>query len=280
MQRRRNSSGRLIPIRPEDEKITLTMQGKLLTLQRQAIMEHEPSRGKRSEITTFSPKSRKRILQFINTIAWGKIPTSLFLTLTYPDQVDWTTSDERNKHRYLFMRYMENYLGRTVPGIWRVEWLPRQSGDCEGMIAPHFHLLLFGVSYIHYMTVRHWWKKAIGWDKTVSTVVKKCGTAKKAGIYISKYIGKRPKNPYLDIGPYLNTGGRHWGFLRKDEVPLSVSQVIEEVTPDELEWLLARANVILKWRNWDDDNGFAIMGDMSNYLYSEFLQFRLDNRIE
>lgn len=178
------------------------------------------------------------------------------------------------------MRYAENYLARPIPGIWRIEWQERKSGDCEGMIAPHFHLLLFGVNYIHYMTIREWWRKAIKWDKTVSTKVKKCFNAKMAGLYVSKYVAKAASGPYLDYGPYLNSGGRHWGFLRKNLIPRSVLQVIPELTPDELEFLIARANSILKWRMPDDDNGFSLIGNMSDYLFSEFLQFRIENKIE
>lgn len=279
-RRKRNRCGRQIA-EPEDiETITLAYQGKLLTLERRLRCDQPKLKTKRGNVTTFSRKSRLKLLKLIATVDWGKIPNSLFMTLTYPDKVDWTTCKARNKHKYLMMRFVEKHLGRPVKGVWRIEWKPRKSGECVGMIAPHYHLLLLGEVWIPWRKIREWWLKAIAWDKTVSTHVRRCQSAKKAALYVSKYVAKVDRHLNLDNGPYLNTRGRHWGVLRKGLIPRMPVVRVNDLTPDEVDFLCRKANEYLKWRQANDDNGFALLGDIANYLYTEFLIFRLANRIE
>lgn len=262
------------------EKLVIEKRGKLLAC---AVRggPPPPAREKiRGTIRGFSKASRMRLLKMVATIDWGMIPCSLFITLTYPDECQWDDPDERNKQRYLFHRNAEKHLGREVCGIWRTEWLPRKSGDCIGMIAPHHHALFLGVGFIPQEKIKLWWKAAIGSIRTVSIKVKGCRSAKKAALYVSKYCAKVPDEYYLDNGAYLNNQGRHWGYFRRPLIPRENQEIIDNLTPDEWEWLTSRANGLLRWRLPEDDNGFCVLGNMADYIWTEFLTLRLDGRIE
>lgn len=261
------------------EKIHFEKQGKLLAVARAMPFPPWLTDHTRGNIKEFSRASRLRLLKFIATVAWGKIPTSLFITLSYPDGTKWDDKDIRRKQKYLFHRYAEKHLGRQISGLWRLEWKARRSGPSRGMFVPHFHLLLFGVGWLHWKRVRAWWRKILGHVGPLATDVQGCKSAKKASIYVSKYVAKLPDDASLDNGAYCNNQGRHWGYFRPEQIPRETKTVIEGLNGDEYEWLTARANEFIKWRLPGDTNGFVVLGDMADYLFSEFEQFRLDNRI-
>jgi hypothetical protein len=110
--------------------------------------------GVRSAIGGFSYQSHKRLLLFLNSIA-QVCTLPLFLTLTYPAQ--WS-SDPREWKRHLknFAQWMSN----RFPGasyVWKLE--PQERG------APHFHLMLWGVSFLPWQTI------AVRWCEIVSGVL-------------------------------------------------------------------------------------------------------------
>lgn len=277
----RNVKRKPIPIRVNTHKETVVVEkrGKLLALARYNNHRPIPPGITRGQIREFSRASRLRLLKFFATVAWGKIPMTLFITLTYPDSCDWSDANERRKHKYLFHRYMEKHLGRKVSGVWRLEWKVRRSGANKGMFVPHFHLLVFGVGFIQWKRIRHWWRKVLGWEGKIATDVQGCKSGKKASIYVSKYVAKMPVDDSLDNGAYRNKPGRAWGYFRKALIPRETALILNGLNGDEIEWLCGRANEVLAWRLPDDENGFVVLGDMADYLYSEFEAFRVANRI-
>jgi len=276
---KRTSCGRLIPPPGSKESVTVEKRGKLFAMARHLDVTHPPPKCKRGEISTFSRKSRMRLLRFLATVKWGKIPTSLFVTLTYPTESDWLDKETRKRHRYLFHRYVENSLKREVPGIWRIEWKPRLSGPHRGMYCPHYHLLLFGVGYIHHAKIRQWWRQILKHKGPLATDVQGCRSAKRASIYVSKYVAKVEGDGSLDNGPYRNSDGKHYDYFRRDQIPREEQMILDNPTPEEVEWLVSRANEVCKWRLPEDDNGFVLLGDIADYVYTEFRQFQLDQRI-
>lgn len=261
------------------EKVTAEKRGKLFALARSLPFPPIPPVHKRGKISDFSRASRLRLLKFIATVAWGKIPTSLFITLTYPDLAQWDDKDVRRQQKYLFHRYVEKHLKRDVCGIWRVEWKARKSGPCRGMFVPHFHLLLFGVGFLHWKLIRQWWRTILRHKGKLATDVKGCRSAKKASIYVSKYVAKLPDDGCLDNGAYCNNQGKHWGYFRPEQIPRESRVILDNLNGDEIDWLVCRANEFVKWRLPGDTNGFVVLGDMADFLFSEFEQWRIDNRI-
>lgn len=275
-----NHCGRRVQRKFGREKLVIEKKGKLLAVAWRNCPPPPATEKQRGTITNFSRASRLRLLKLIATIDWGLIPSSLFVTLTYPDDTRWDDPNERTKQKYLFHRAMETHLGRNICGVWRIEWKPRKSGPCRGMFVPHYHFLLLGVGYIDHRWIRYYWMKAIDWKGKVATDVKACRSAKKAALYVSKYVAKTHDPHSLDNGAYSNSNGRHWGYFRKPEIPLHFSEIIDNVTNDEWDWLRQRANGLLRWRLPEDDNGFVLLGNISDFVWTEFLTFRLAERIE
>ena len=194
----------------------------------------------------FSKASRWRLLKMLATIHWEHAKKCLFITLTFPDERKVTSTRQSNQARFLFLRYAENFLGKKVSAIWRMEWKPRLSGAFVGELFPHFHIMLFGVSYIAHKTVNEWWAKSLGWQGYVRTEVKAMANEKQAGSYVAKYCAKIEDGSLVNAA-YLNNRptGREWGIHRKNLLPRCEEKVIRiasnEVTKEcrklaENEW--------------------------------------------
>ena len=110
------------------EPWTLEIQGQRLKLIRPQPYEHKRCPGKRKSIGVFTRQARFRMLKMVASVEWQSIGNSLFITLTYPDEVAHVDHKKRNRERYLFLRYIENYLGKEVAALWRVEYVPHQNG--------------------------------------------------------------------------------------------------------------------------------------------------------
>jgi len=187
----------------------------------------------RGVVGPFSRASRMRMLKLISQIDWSSVGPSLFVTLTYPDEVADLTYPARTKHRYLFMRYVEKHVGRRVPALWRVEWMKRRSGARVGEIMPHLHLLLGGVEYVYHRTVRKWWRTIVHVNNALCTDVQQIKAGEHAAFYVAKYQSKFAS---LDVGAYLNNenaSGRHWGVLRKDLFSWHPIAALREITTEQ-----------------------------------------------
>lgn len=171
-----------------------------------------PTRG---IIRGFSPASRKRLLDIINSAR--NMNNSLFVTVTYPDHFP--------RHPKVWKTHIANLrkrLARQYPnvgGVWRLELKKRKSGANTGKVAPHFHLILRGVTGSLKRT-RHW--VSVAWYEIVKSGDKKhlaagtnvelCENRNHAAWYVAKYIAKLDQNAYYDAttGESLWTG-RMWG---------------------------------------------------------------------
>src|SRR6266496_5838487 len=95
--------------------------------------------GKRAQVGVFTPSARFRMLKLVAQVNWSNVGNALFISLTYPDSRSRKNAYERNMDRHRFFRSMENYLGREVGSLWRVEWKRRLSGKRKGKWECHFH---------------------------------------------------------------------------------------------------------------------------------------------
>lgn len=158
----------------------------------------------------------------------SKIP--VFVTLTYPDNFPsdpkiWARDLERLRHR----------LARKGWGaIWRRELKVRLSGVNVGKTAPHYHLLLWGVSV---QEARAWFSQA--WYECAGRISPdhlQAGTRVEVlrswgGVkgYVSKYMAKLEELP--DMEQYSSLG-RFWGVINRGAVPWAEC---EEHTIDDLQ---------------------------------------------
>lgn len=215
----------------------------------------------RGQVTAWTRESRARLMRFINRIDWPSISNNLFLTVTYPDSIDHRDYSKRNHDRYIFLRYLEKALGRKFATLWRVEWMPRQTGERKGELMPHFHFLVFGVKYINWRIVREAWRKAIGYDaKHLVTYVQRVYGIDGAAKYLAKYCAKVAS---LDIAAYLNSGisfGRHWGITRKLLIPMCPVLVSRRLRDEEIEQI--QADAAKRWPAYEPglSGGFTLYG--------------------
>ncbi len=198
---------------------SLSLQGDLLEVKKVRHVKAESRPGKRAAITGFSEKSRWNLIKKTMRWDWDKIGPSVFVTLTYPDAFGRPTMEQRNKHRYLWHRMVESWRGCNTPMLWRVEYAERKSGEMVGETVPHWHMLLFGLPFVHYDLVNSWWKSTIGHSGYVRTDVRAVEGPRGAARYLSKYLSKDACTNSLVRATYHNIRGRHWGILREKEIP-------------------------------------------------------------
>ena len=199
-------------------------------------------------------------MKAINRINWELVGPSSFVTLTYPDSRLCFGQKTRNTHRWQFMRKVERYCKHHVAAVWKIEWLQRQSGACLGMIAPHYHIMMFDVPWIPKETVTEWWREILDVEGALHTDIRKIRGHEGAGKYLAKYASKSCK---LAIGAYLNFSfahGRHWGMIRKPLIPLAPVRAHRKLTGAEIAIIQAYAKE--RFPNYDPTTGggFTIFG--------------------
>lgn len=185
-------------------------------------------RSSRGRITTFSRKSRKRLLELtarldLQAATLGKHIT--FITLTYGQAWPENPEEPKNHLRALLER-IRRYAPKSS-GIWRLEFQTRA--------APHFHLLLFDMPFLPKETLKAAWGEIIGlqyWDTSKAipeppfTRIEAIKSGRRAVAYVSKYVAKSEKsssNPEQAVSgfnnvPYLHAG-RFWGVFNSDFLP-------------------------------------------------------------
>ena len=111
--------------------------------------------GKRGVIRRFSEASRRRLLRALSRTLRGQLP--VFVTLTYPDGFP---GDPRRWKADLkaWLKRVHRQFPKAA-GFWKLELKPRQSGSNQGEVAPHFHVLLWGLPETWHQedgNVLHW----------------------------------------------------------------------------------------------------------------------------
>ncbi len=202
------------------------------------------------------------MLKLIASLDWDRLKPALFITLTFPDAIVKNDCVSLTKWRAEFFRRMEKWAGKQVAAIWRLEWQVRKSGERCGQLMPHFHLIVFGVDYVHYSAVNEWWGKTLKYDGYLRTEVQGMTNERQLGYYVSKYAAKVSSSlvisTYLQIPP-----GRKWGVVRKNLLPFfelkTMRVCLDEVTN------MAKERVEEEKPGWirDEDSGFVLMGTLA-----------------
>jgi hypothetical protein len=235
---------------------------------------------KASERSTFSAHARKRMIERFNQLAWRRCAPVKFVTLTYGDEQDPTIPNFLADHRRQFIRILENKTGKQVRGFWRVEWVIRQSGLRWHDPMPHYHLLLLNCPFIHHAIVKQTWAEARkGYPSR--TEIEACETVRKAGYYVSKYVGKA-SSPSLVIAAFLKTHpqGNHWGIARRAECPWAArKQVIlpdSQVTDAARQHAAENRPAINEYGN----ESFTLFGQRAREIGQFIFESRLDDLSE
>ena len=281
-----------IPLDPWYEKILddgevvrfprdiVTIRGQFLKWKVNDDYFHPPVRRKRNAVWEFSRASRLRIMCYMASLNWKLCYPASFITLTYPDLDHFPYKKERNQHRHEFWRYVETYLGRQVPAIWRVEYPVRKSGKWEGKSYPHYHLMAFGVKWIPWQKVREFWGKALNHDGKLVTEIRRIQNERKAGHYTSKYTAKRSESSLVNVAYLNNDSGRHWGIHRKNLLPLHAERVVEN--PECRRMALAR-KIALEGRTQLNEWGyesFKLLGPLAQFVAAIIFDGALDDMLE
>jgi hypothetical protein len=188
-------------------------------------------KGRRGKVNGFTDASRRRLIDKLNRVQAHRLP--VFATLTYPGK--WPSNPRAWK------RDIDNFsraLGRLgrLGAVWKLE--PQQRG------APHFHLLVWGVS--HLGRFRAWLSKT--WYRIVdSGDVRHLRAGTQAGQvrsrrgvmwYAAKYMTKAVL-PDAWAEP-----GRFWGVIGGAAIPwgIEVKRVIPAWMASKLKRWLRRAS--------------------------------------
>jgi len=188
--------------------------------------------GIRGVVSGFSRQSRKNMIELMNKQRDG-IPKT-FITLTYADEYLWNEDKRRIASPAQWKNDIEKLRKRIerkypdMKGLWRLELKNRLSGENKGLIAPHFHLLLWDVLE---SDIETWIQSA--WYEIVDTKLDKhykhgthTSTVKSerhAMFYVSKYIAKM-EDSFLDMYQV----GRRWGRFGKFDTTSSIEVNMSE----------------------------------------------------
>lgn len=181
---------------------------------------------KRGTISSFSWRSRNRLLDLVNSINQSEAPSSRwrFITPTYHNQD--VTPRESKAHLQALLKCMDRCFGR-VGVLWKVE--PQKRG------MPHYHLLaLMPASHVADLeTEREWF--ATTWVRITS------GTPEQHRVhcrpeawqqmedwehvagYAGKYVGKVVNVPNESAWA---KAGRWWGKVNADMLPIKVESCV------------------------------------------------------
>lgn len=171
------------------------------------------SRGRRGAIKSFSKSSRRNLLRSIGKLRCTE--RTYFATLTYPAAFPDCKQAKRD------LDTLGKRLIRRLPGvsfIWRLEW--QQRG------APHFHLLVFGLS-ISAKNARRYLSRV--WYEVVGSADP---NHLKAGVQLDKLRSWRGVMAYA--AKYVakvaavaeSEPGRLWGCINRVMLPLCVEVVV------------------------------------------------------
>ena len=171
-------------------EVTVVAQGHLLRVRTGlGSATSNTGGGYRGNIVEFSRQSRKRMLETLARIELGDAGFICFVTLTYPDEVmPVGAADSERDRQTILKRFVRQYPEASA--IWRREWEARKSGEFQGEVFPHFHLLFFNLPFVHYENLNGMWGEVIGHDGYLRTEINGIASWKQALYYVAKYMAK------------------------------------------------------------------------------------------
>lgn len=265
------------PIRLGDREWDAEVRGGLVALKGRLKCGLRCGGGRRGRITTFSRASHLRMLKTTATINWRKAKKGLFVTLTFPDGTWPQTKGQRMRALWQWFRQVENLLGKKVSALWRLEWKKRKTGAYKDQYLPHFHLIVFGASYIRKEDIRKFWANALRYEGPLATDVQRLENKRHHAVYIAKYVAKVPDLTALDYVAYSRIDGRHWGYYRRPLLPRYESMYFTDISLANVKTLRDVASSSLPWYDAAADAGFCLIGTVGEKFARAILRLLLDS---
>jgi hypothetical protein len=210
--------------------------------------------GCRGEVRGFSRRSRKRLLDWLNSIPRSQTQGGLFITLTYHLKWGETFEDWKRDLDTFFKRLRRKFP--KVIAVWKLELQKRG--------APHFHLLVFGVPFIAHQWLASAWNEIVDPGNAAhlaaGTEVRSIRSFGGVIHYAVKYISKIDDS----LEP-LHTG-RIWGIVGRQNIEVLWFTVeLSRGEHDRIKRVLRRwVSRKLRRRNWR-----APPGGLTAYLTIE-----------
>lgn len=241
------------------EGVEITAQGNLLTVKpyRQLAL-FDNNQSTRGNVTEFSCKSRKRLLELVARLDTGKRDgfrsNTTFLTLT--TQKIFHPAD----FKVLLFTFTKRLRRKAeqMSGVWRIEYQKRG--------ATHAHLVLFNAPYVNKDWIQKSWGEVINQERPF-TRIERVKNHKAVMNYASKYIAKT--GGFINL-PYLtadkDTGeirpiGRQWGVYNRPCLPFAEATTAD-VPLDGSFWLMRHyCRKLWEHLELDDYFGFSIFCD-------------------
>lgn len=189
------------------------------------VKNPKPPKRQKGDITTFSRKSRLRLLRIFNRLQLVCLGDPIFITLTarpecFEYRRQWLPEEFRDvPHNYIFRKEFLPVLKNIIPElhyIWKME--PHKSGQA------HYHLMAWSgkkarklSSQYYARKIRKLWRNLID-DHSRSAELYSCkikpvNSERRAFSYMNKYIMKEESHDTADIP------GRRWG--RSQNLPVN-----------------------------------------------------------
>ncbi len=178
-----------------------TPRGSFLAARTIGERQVRPPTWTRGCVTTFSRRSRSRMMQATAHISNVELSRSLFVTLTYPRTFPEDPSTSKLHFRAFLMRLRRKFP--RMSAIWKLEFQKRG--------APHWHLIVLHIPFLAKEWLsRVWYEVAGGGDerhRRAGTNVQRVVSTRQARSYVAKYVAKLP------VGETPPWSGRFWGIV-------------------------------------------------------------------
>lgn len=226
--------------RQEDLSVRYWQGGSSVTAKGNKGGPSEPvERKKRGKIVRFTRASRKRLQCLIGELDQDVAGLPLFVTLTYPGS--WGKREDRSerdldpKQWKRDLDVWKRRLERAYPGVWGIWRLEAQKRG-----APHYHLLLWGVSHIPIDWIAQTWWEVVGSGEKShlksGTQVQRTRSWRGVHSYVGKYMAKVVADLPEGHEELWEGVGRYWGQVNPKAFPRAYKEV--SLTPSQFTQIL------------------------------------------
>jgi hypothetical protein len=194
--------------------LTAYPEGRLASLRMPADRDKPPA--SRGEINGFSRWSRRRLLELLHTVERGAA-LPVFVTLTFPDFFP-TIEEARTKLDSWLKRIRRKFPEASA--VWRLETIDRKSGSNRGQVAPHFHLMVWGVGEGDGAWMSEaWWE--VNGKSDYAHLRHGCDAQQiESWRGVASYVGK-----YMSKDSEHECRGRVWGIHNRARLPVAAPEV-------------------------------------------------------
>ncbi len=224
------------------------------------------ARSKRGFISEMSKKASIRCRKTA-----CRLPLTLWIDFTFPDDiyVGLNHDEIRKKCNEILNRFQRYLKGRGYNLFWKREWKPRKSGRLKGIMIPHFHTFLIGLTdeekkrpEVTIISLFQKWVettetletgKALGVclrrEKDGSPASYRFITSLKAAIkYVSKYFAK----PETFEGYEPQPIGRTWGYSKglREQLAYPIQVTLDQSETNQIRRRIRKALKLRKSKSF------------------------------